>query len=118
MNVRFFALFALLGSAVACSDSSGSSSSAGSCSQTMGSTSFCADYNSNVSATNARATCTSNNGSYSTTACTSTNRVGRCVAPGLVGGVQTTSTLNFYTPTTDADARQVCTALGGTYTAG
>lgn len=117
MNLRFFALVALLGSAVACSDSS-SSAGVGSCTQTQGSTTFCADYNSNVSATNARSTCTSASGSYSTSACTSTNRVGRCVAPGVVGGVQTTSTLNFYTPATDADARQVCTAFGGTYTAG
>jgi hypothetical protein len=116
MNARLFALVALLGSAVACSDSAVTSS--GSCSQTSGSTSFCADYNSSVSTTNARSACTSGGGSYSESSCSSTNRVGRCVAPGNIGGTQTNSTLNFYVPTTDADARQVCTALSGTYSSG
>jgi len=116
MNARFFVLVALLGSTAACSDSS--VSAVGSCSQMSGSTSFCADYNTDVSAANARSACTSGGGSFSTSACSTTNRIGRCVAPGTIGGAQTNSTLNFYVPTTDQDARQVCTLLSGTYTSG
>lgn len=117
MKVRHASFVIALGLIVACS-SSPSTTSDRSCSQTSGGVSFCADYNANVSTDNARAACSGASGSFSTSACTSTNRIGRCVAPGMIGGTQTNSTLNFYVPTTDSDARQVCTALNGTYTSG
>lgn len=112
MNARFFVLAAVLASASACS------SSAGSCSQTTSGNMVCAEYSSNVSSDNARSACTSAGGSYSTGACSPTNRVGRCAVPGTIGGTQTTSTLSIYNPTTDSVARQLCTVLMGTYTPG
>ena len=119
MKSHFLVLVALMGSAAACSDSSGSSSAAaGSCAVTSGATSFCAQYGSGVSVASARADCTGTGGSYATNSCSATNRIARCVVPGNIGGVQTNSTVSFYAPTTDTDARQVCTMLGGTYTAG
>ncbi len=112
MNARFVILAAILASASACS------SSTGSCAQTVSGNMICADYAGGVTSDNARSACTGAMGSYSTTACTSTNRIGRCAVQGTIGGTQTTSTLNMYNPLTDANARQLCTLLMGTYTPG
>ncbi|MFO0624021.1 MAG: hypothetical protein U0325_00270 [Polyangiales bacterium] len=112
MKINVLLGFALLASVAACSSSSGS------CSQTTSGNTFCVDYASNVSSDNARSACTGAMGSYSATACSSTNRVGRCSVPSMIGGTQTTSNASFYTPTTDSQARQICTLLGGTYTPG
>lgn len=113
MNARFFILVALLGSATAaCSDS------AGSCTQTQGTTTFCAEYGGDVSSDNAQSSCSAGRGTYSSGSCSSTNRVGRCATTTSSGGTTITSTVSLYAPLTDAEARQFCSLLRGTYTSG
>ncbi len=90
----------------------GCSSDTGSCQSSSAGTNFCTEYtDGNVTADSVRSGCAAAMGTYSASACASTNRVGRCTyrASGL-GAVS-----SFYAPTTAATGRQVCALLSGAW---
>jgi hypothetical protein len=92
-----------------------SNASFGSCTTpAQGGGSICVDFGAGYSQSLAMQSCdTSTMSTFSTEACTSTNRVGRCTLSA--GGF--TRTISFYAPLTAMDATSTCTAQGGTYEA-
>ena|SRR5579871_2392286 len=105
--------FALLFGLTVAACGGGSSGPAGSCNVTGTGAMECVDFNSGYNSSQAQQACTQSGGTYSSSACTSAMRVGRCT---LSQG-QFSQTANFYPPTTAADAMTACQAQGGTFAA-
>jgi hypothetical protein len=77
----------------------------------MGTVTQCVDYGDGYTASVAMQSCSASNGSYSASACLSTNRVARCTVTVLVGNPQATYTLNFYPPNTAAGEMTSCSSM-------
>lgn len=104
---RGFVFAAAISALAACS-----SSGNGSCESNASGTVFCTEYTgANVSVDSVRTGCTAGSGTYSSSGCSTANRVGRCtyVASGL------NAVSSFYSPTTEMQAQGVCTVLMGTW---
>lgn len=73
----------------------------------------CIDYGEGFTTTDAMQDCAAHGGSYSSTACPSENRVGRCIVTALIAGATHSETQNYYTPNTSAGVMQACTRQSG-----
>ncbi len=91
------------------------SAAAGSCTTTSGSTMSCVDYGGTWNANSVMQGCTGSGQTYSASACTSTNRVGRCTVTSPAGGATTTT--NYYAPATASDVMTACGIVSGMYEA-
>jgi hypothetical protein len=111
-----FLVVALMVLATACggsSDSSGGSSSAsGSCTGTQLGDNVCIEFGSTYTSSAVQTACTSSNLTYSSSACSATNRVGRCVFTPSQGGTAASYTVSWYTGTA-ATLQTSCQAING-----
>ena len=106
-------LFAALFMALA----EGCTSSAGSCAASSGTLSYCVEITGgNANADNTRSLCTGASGTYSSGACATANRVGRCNATTTTGGTSLTTVTSVYSPATAEQGMALCTLLMGTWT--
>lgn len=78
----------------------------------MGATEVCTDYQQAYTPSTAQLACS---GIYSTAACPTANRVGRCAVSVTVLGSTASTTLSYYAPTTTDIAMLACTSAGGTF---
>ena len=99
---------------LACSGCGGGAGGAGTCSASPVTMSMgCTDYGEGFTTSEAMQDCAAHSGSYSSIACPSENRVGRCIVTGLISGTAHSETQNYYTPNTTAGVMQTCTRQGG-----
>ena len=92
----------------------GSSTGNGSCTSSAGGAIVtCTDYGEGFTASTVMQVCTSSMATYSTSACPSTNRVGRCELTATNGGATAIDAVSFYPPETTANAMSACAMENG-----
>jgi hypothetical protein len=92
----------------------GMTTGSGSCAVSTGGTLVtCTDYGAGFTASTVMQTCSSSMATYSTAACPSANRVGRCEITEMQGAVSVGDAVNFYSPETSATVMSVCSMENG-----
>jgi hypothetical protein len=103
-----------MGMAVMLAAGCGGSDGPGSCSVSSGGAVVqCVDYT-GVTSDQVSQNCTALRGTYATSACSSSNRVGRCTISSTAGGISLTQTLSYYPPTTVSSVMSICSQVTGT----